>query len=119
MPRVASFELENPRRCEQCGDPYEPYRDNQRFCPGGDCRRAYHAERQPGDAEPRRWWIIPTRGDVPPGQIVAEHYHQDDLGHTFRTAGRIVARFGAEWVRLVVSEAAALEPDASPFAGLV
>jgi hypothetical protein len=30
--------------CEHCGQEFVPYRRNQRFCPGGRCKRAYEHE---------------------------------------------------------------------------
>jgi hypothetical protein len=34
------------RICEHCGSEFEPYRDWQRFCSGGNCRKAYHREKK-------------------------------------------------------------------------
>lgn len=40
MSRVR-LEDDSPR-CDYCGEPFTPYRPGQRFCPGGECRMAYH-----------------------------------------------------------------------------
>ena len=31
-----------PRPCEECGEPFQPVRIDQRFCPGGGCRQRWH-----------------------------------------------------------------------------
>lgn len=39
------------RQCEWCGDEFEPYRDWQRFCPGGTCRKAWHRKQRLEEAK--------------------------------------------------------------------
>lgn len=34
------------RECLECGRPLDPSRRTQQFCPGSDCRRAWHNRRQ-------------------------------------------------------------------------
>lgn len=50
-PQVAESEEGETRRCAHCGDEFEPYRDWQRFCPGGNCRKAYWREKQKRELE--------------------------------------------------------------------
>jgi len=41
------------RRCDECENEFEPYREFQRFCTEW-CRREWHHRR---DAQIRRWWL--------------------------------------------------------------
>ncbi len=52
---LAKLAAKPPRTCDQCQNLFAPWRDSQRFCPGGACSKAYHkAKRRKGKARPSK-----------------------------------------------------------------